>query len=123
MNDLATEDFTSLPQLQNTTKDIVSRLTNSIEVFVAKELETFEAKRVLPMVVLGVLLFFVPAITYVTLQTTASMFKVTHLVKLVIYRPGLFHLLKQPSTDNRTLGGLCDWFAVLGNLRKPRAVL
>ena len=64
----------------------------------AKELETFEAKRVLPMVVLGVLLFFVPAITYVTLQTTASMFKVTHLVKLLIYRPGLFHVLKQPST-------------------------
>ena len=62
--------------LQNTTKDIVSRLTNSIEVFVAKELETFEAKRVLPMVVLGVLLVFVPAVTYVTLQTTASMFKV-----------------------------------------------
>ena len=42
----------------------------------AKELETFEAKRVLPMVVLGVLLVFVPAVTYVTLQTTASMFKV-----------------------------------------------
>ena len=96
--------LTSFLPLQNTTKDIVSRLTNSIEVFVAKELETFEAKRVLPMVVLGVLLVFVPAVTYVTLQTTASMFKVTYLVKLLIARPDLFYLLKQPSTNNRTLG-------------------
>ena len=96
--------LTSFLPLQNTTKDIVSRLTNSIEVFVAKELETFEAKRVLPMVVLGVLLVFVPAVTYVTLQTTASMFKVTNLVTLLINRLELFHLLKQPSTNNRTLG-------------------
>ena len=55
----------------------MSRLTNSIEVFVAKELETFEAKRILPMIILGVLFVFVPAVTYVTLKTTASMFKVS----------------------------------------------
>ena len=76
----------------------MSRLTNSIEVFVAKELETFEAKRVLPMVVLGVLLVFVPAVTYVTLQTTASMFKVTlpDLIKSLIDQPDLFYLLYRP---------------------------
>jgi hypothetical protein len=46
-----------------------------IEDFVAEELEKFEGKKKIPVAIFVTLAVFMPVVTYITLQTTISMYR------------------------------------------------
>jgi hypothetical protein len=57
------------------TRDIVEKVAQNIEAFVAAELQRFEAHRRIPLSLIIALSIFIPMVAYVTLQATTSMFR------------------------------------------------